>query len=85
MSEARVPEEDTIPTDRTRTPPPRTEEHEGPTPEEEMRGARPPNHSLANPLVEHETRPTGNTADVVDVDRLNETGSGRSAHPPQKR
>ena len=85
VSEARVPEEDTIPPDRARTPPSRTEEHEGPTPEEEMRGAQPPNHEPGSPLVEHENRPTGKTADVVDVDRLSETGSGRSAQPPEER
>lgn len=81
MSEARTPENDTIPPDSTRTPPSRTAEHQGPTPEEEMRGAQPPNDDPeGSPFVEQETRPTGELPDVVDLDEINETGSGRSAH-----
>jgi hypothetical protein len=52
----------------------------GPTTEEEMRGAQPPNADpLGSPVVEHETRQTGNTAEVADLDEGNEAGSGRSA------
>ena len=80
MSEARFPEEDTIPPDSTRTPPSRTAQHKGPTPEEEMRGAQPPNDDPdGSPFVEQETRLTGKTADIVNLDEVNETGSGRSA------
>jgi len=63
-----------------RVSPSRAERPGGPTTEEEMRGAQPPNGDLGNPGVEHETRQTGNTAEVVDLDELNETGAGRSAH-----
>jgi hypothetical protein len=53
----------------------------GPTPEQEMRGAQPrSDDSSGSRAVEHETRPTGKTADVVDLDEVNETGSGRSTH-----
>ena len=46
-----------------------------------MRGAQPPNDDPdGSPFVEQETRPTGKTADIVDLDEVNETGSGRSAH-----
>lgn len=81
MSEARFPEEDSIPPDSARTPPLRTAHHQGPTPEEEMRGAQPPNDDPeGSPFVKQETRPTGKTADIVDLDEIDETGSGRSAH-----
>ena len=59
--------------------PARAQRPGGPTTEEEMRGAQPPNGDLGNPGVEHETRQTGNTAEVVDLDEVNEAGSGRSA------
>jgi len=62
--------------------PARAQRPGGPTTEEEMRGAQPPNADpLGNPVVEHEARQTGNTAEVVDLDEVNETGAGRSAHP----
>ena len=64
-----------------RVSPSRAERPGGPTTEEEMRGAQPPNADpLGNPVVEHEARQTGNTAEVVDLDEVNETGAGRSAH-----
>jgi len=59
--------------------PARAQRPGGPTTEEEMRGAQPPNGDLGNPGVEHETRQTGKTAEVVDLDEVNEAGSGRSA------
>ena len=51
------------------------------TREEEMRGARPPGHDPeADSVQEHEVRPTGAVADVVDIDDVDETGSLRTAH-----
>jgi hypothetical protein len=45
-----------------------------------MRGAQPPDADPeGGPVVEHEARQTGNNAEVVDLDEVNETGSGRSA------
>jgi len=64
-------------------PPSRTEGERGPSPEEEMRGAQPPNDDPDGARVEHEPRPSGNTAEVVDLDHVNETGSARSAHRPK--
>ncbi len=56
-----------------------------PTREEEMRGAQPPGHdSAADSVQEHEIRPTGAVADVVDIDEVDETGSLRSAHKPSQ-
>jgi hypothetical protein len=79
VSEARTPEEESIPP--AGTPPSHIEEPQGPTPEEEMRGAQPTNDDPDGaPFVEQEVRPSGKTADVVDLDEVNETGSGRSAH-----
>jgi hypothetical protein len=63
------------------TPPSRSEDDAGPSHEEEMRGAQPPNAEPSRPpIVEREDRPTGKTAEIVDLDEVNETGSGRSAH-----
>jgi hypothetical protein len=86
VSEARVPEEETIAPDRSRMLPSRTDGQSGPTPQEEMRGAKAPNDEPSGEsVVEHETRPSGKTADVVDIDQLDdETGSGRSAHKSHK-
>ena len=56
-------------------------EQKTPSREEEMRGAQPPNDDPSGSAVrEREARPTGNTADVVDLDDVDETGSLRSAH-----
>lgn len=83
MSEARTPEEDTIRPDKSLVPESRADDIEGPTPEEEMRGAQPPGHDpAADSVREHETRETGATADVVDLDDVDETGSLRTAHKP---
>jgi hypothetical protein len=63
------------------TPPSRTAEQRGPTSEEELRGAQPPNHDPeGNTVVDREPRVTGQTADVVDLDQVSATGSSRSAH-----
>jgi hypothetical protein len=80
MSEARTPEEDMIGPRNNESPPSRAEGDAGPTPEEEMRGAQPPNDSPDDSVVEHQTQATGKTADIVDLDELDSTGSGRSAH-----
>lgn len=66
-------------TPQTETPPSRTEDDAGPTPEEEMRGAQAPNAEPGGPAVEYETGVSGNTAEVPDLDEVTETGSGRSA------
>jgi hypothetical protein len=61
-------------------PPSRTENDAGPSPEEEMRGAQPPNADrLIGSVGEHEVRRTGKTGEVVDLDEVTETDSGRSA------
>jgi hypothetical protein len=63
------------------TPPSRTAEQRGPTPEEELRGAQPPNDDPeVNAVVEREDRVSGTTADIVDLDQVSPTGSSRSAH-----
>jgi hypothetical protein len=62
------------------TPPSRTAEQRGPTPEEELRGAQPPKEdSQGTAAVEREPRVTGLTADIVDLDQVKTTGSSRSA------
>jgi hypothetical protein len=58
-----------------------------PTPmrDEEMRGAQPPGHDpAADSVHEHEVRPSGAVADVVDIDDVDETGSLRTAHNPSE-
>lgn len=85
MSEARVPEEDSIRPESGAMPPSRTDDAAGPTPEEEIRGAQPPNDSSDDSVREHDTRETGNVADVVDIDQVDETGSLRSAHNEDER